>query len=227
MTVQMHLVHDDFSSSKLTSMEKGVEDFLSHRYWPEDNILASLRSDIHSHTTPIAVNAETGKFLSVIVKACGARNILEVGTLFGYSAICMARSLPADGHLDTIELSSFHADSAERWFKEAGVAKKIHIHRGSSDEVLPTLKGPYDLAFLDADKTRYISDGEYAIDLLRPGGVLLADNMIWSGKIANKHATDDATEGVRAFHAFISGHDDLISTVLPVGDGLAVCVKKG
>lgn len=206
-------------------MEPELESYLSHRYWPEDEILAALRRDIAEHTSPIAVNAEAGKLLGVLVRATGASRILEVGTLFGYSAICMARALPSGGRIDTVEMSSFHADSAAMWFRKAGVEKKVTIHRGPSSLVLPKLEGPYDLAFLDGEKTEYVSDAEQALRLLRPGGLLVADNVLWGGRIIDRKDTDPRTDAIRQFHAFIANHDDLLSTVLPVGDGLALAVK--
>ncbi len=207
-------------------MQTEVESYLSHRYWPEDEFLSRLRRDIYTFPGPTEVNAEIGKLLSVLVMATGAKRVLELGTQFGYNAICIARALPSGGHLDTIEASPFHADSAAKWFKETGVSKRVQLFRGTSETVLPTLKGLYDLVFLDGDTSRYFGDGETAVRRLRPGGTLVADNMTWSGKVADKRVNDEKTQDLRAFHAFIACHDDLMSTVLPVGDGLSISVKR-
>ena len=132
-----------------------VEQYLAQRYWVEDDVLRGVCADIAARGPQIQVSAEAGCLLALLVRAAAATRILEVGTLFGYSGIWMARELPAHGHLDTIELEELHADAAEHWFDRSGLADRVTVHRGAGAEVLSTLAGPYDVAFIDADKAGY------------------------------------------------------------------------
>src|ERR1700709_815092 len=160
-----------------------LEHYLSERYWAEDDLLREVRADIAARGPQIQVSAEAGRLLALLVRAAGAKRVLEVGTLFGYSGIWMARELPEGGHLDTIEIVKLHADAAEHWFERAGLADKVTVHRGAGADVLATLEGPYDVAFIDADKTGYPAYARMAFERLRPGGIVIADNMIRRGRI--------------------------------------------
>jgi len=206
-------------------MDDATERYLRERYWEEDDLLRELREDLERRGPAIQVSAATGRLLSTLVSAAGSRRVLEVGTLFGYSGVWIARALPADGLLDTLELSEYHADAAEGWFMRAGLAERVRVHRGPALETLATMEGPYDAVFLDAAKAEYVAYADHAIRLLRPGGVLLADNVIWSGRVADPAETDPDTQGIRRLHDRITGDPGLASTVLPVGDGVSVSVK--
>ncbi len=208
-----------------TGVEETVEQYLASRYWQEDALLAELREDIERSTTPIQVPPETAKLLQLMVLASGARRVVEVGTLFGYSAICMAQAMAPGGRIDTIELSNFHADKAEEWIAKAGFKDVIKVNRGKSRDVLTTLTGSYDLAFLDGEKSEYVNDAELAFELLRPGGVLLADNLIRKGAIVDPEVKDGQIEGIRRFHDYLSQKAGVTATVLPVGDGVGFVVK--
>jgi predicted O-methyltransferase YrrM len=162
-----------------------------------------------------------------MVRATGAVRILEVGTLFGYSGVWMARELPGDGHLDTLELSDVHADAAEAWFAEAGLADRVTVHRGAALDTLARLQGHYDVVFLDAAKTEYVVYAEHAARLLRAGGTMLADNVIWRGRVGDPAVIDDDTEGIRRFHELITGDPRWDSTAVPVGDGVSISVRSG
>ncbi len=202
-----------------------LDSWLAQRYWPEDDLLRALRADLHERGPTIQISPEAGQLLGVLIGATGARRVLEVGTLFGYSAVWMARALPPDGHIDTIELEPLHADAAEHWLREAGVAERVRVHRGRAADVLDTLPGPYDLVFIDADKAGYAAYARAGIERLRPGGLLVADNVLWHGAIADPDDRSPQAEGIRALHDVISGDPNLRSTVVPVGDGLSLSVK--
>jgi caffeoyl-CoA O-methyltransferase len=159
------------------------------------------------------------------VRAAGATRVLEVGTLFGYSGIWMARELPADGHMDTIEIEKMHADAAEHWFERAGLADRVTVHRGAGLDVLATLPGPYDVAFVDADKRTYPEYIRLSLERLRPGGIVIADNAIRRGRITLSGGDADM-EGIRSMHDLLGGDSNLVSTTVPVGDGLAIAVKR-
>ena len=141
-------------STSLPGMD-ALEQYLSERYWSEDDLLREVRADIEQRGPTIQVSAEAGRLLALLVRAAGAKRVLEIGTLFGYSGIWMARELPPGGHMDTIEIEEMHAEAAEHWFERAGLADRVTVHRGAGLDVLATLPGPYDVAFIDADKRTY------------------------------------------------------------------------
>jgi predicted O-methyltransferase YrrM len=203
-----------------------LEQYLAERYWSEDDLLRELRADIAARGPQIQVSAEAGRLLALLVRAAGATRVLEVGTLFGYSGVWMARELPDDGHLDTIEIEQLHADAAEHWFERAGLAGKVTVHRGAGAQVLATLPGPYDVVFIDADKSGYPGYARMAFERMRPGGILIADNMIRRGLVAQPGISED-NDGIRALHDLLGGDSGLVATTVPVGDGLAIAVKRG
>src|SRR3954471_9616256 len=206
---------------------EALQQYLSSRYWTEDDLLLEVKADIAERGPQIQVSAEAGRLLSLLVRAAGARRVLEVGTLFGYSGIWMARELPADGRLDTIEVEALHADAAEHWFERAGLSDRVTVHRGRGVDVLPTLQGPYDMAFIDADKGGYPDYTRMALERLRPGGLIVADNAIRGGRIVETGAGADI-HGIRAMHDMLAGASSgVIATTLPVGDGMAIAVKTG
>jgi predicted O-methyltransferase YrrM len=203
----------------------GLEQYLAERYWAEDDLLRELRADIAARGPQIQVSAEAGRLLAVLVRAAGAKRVLEVGTLFGYSGIWMARELPEGGHLDTVEIVKLHADAAEHWFERAGLADKVTVHRGPGAEVVATLAGPYDVAFIDADKTGYPAYARMALERLRPGGIVIADNAIRGGRITEAGVSAD-NDGIRELHDLLAGDSNLVATTVAVGDGLAIAVKR-
>jgi predicted O-methyltransferase YrrM len=151
--------------------------------------------------------------------------VLEVGTLFGYSGVWIARELPPTGRLDTIEIEAMHADAAEGWFARAGLADRVTVHRGAGVDVLATLPGPYDVAFIDADKAGYPEYARLSLERLRPGGLVIADNAIRRGRITQA-GIDADMDGVREMHDLLGGDNSLVATTVPVGDGLALAVKR-
>jgi predicted O-methyltransferase YrrM len=210
-------------------MDDATADYLRRRYWEEDDLLRDLREDLQRRGPTIQVSAETGRLLAVLIAAAGARRVLEVGTLFGYSGVWIARALPPGGRLETLELSDVHADAAEEWFARAGLADRVTVRRGAALTTLAgltTSDGAFDAMFLDAAKAEYVEYAQHAARLLRPGGLLLADNAIWSGRIADPEATDADTEGIRALLELLSDDPAWDATVLPVGDGVAVAVRR-
>jgi caffeoyl-CoA O-methyltransferase len=202
-----------------------LEQYLSEHYWSEDDLLREVRLDIEQRGPAIQVSAEAGRLLALLVRAAAATRVLEVGTLFGYSGIWMARELAGGGHMDTIEIETLHADAAEHWFERAGLADRVTVHRGAGLDVLPSLPGPYDVAFIDADKKTYPEYARQSLQKLRPGGILIADNAIRSGRVVQA-GLDADMDGTRAMHDLLGGDANLVSTTVPVGDGLAIAVKR-
>jgi predicted O-methyltransferase YrrM len=198
--------------------------WFDHRYWTDDELLADARRRFEQVGPMIEVPAESGALLATLVRATGARRVLEVGTLFGYSAVRMARALPPGGHLDTLELLDAHADFAEGVLRDAGLADTVTVHRGPALESLRALEGPYDLAFVDADKEGYPGYLEECLRLVRSGGVIAFDNVAMAGRVADGSNEEPGVVAMRALHEQIATDDRLHANVLPVGDGIAVCV---
>jgi predicted O-methyltransferase YrrM len=207
--------------------DRRTHEWLTERFWRDDEPLLAARERFAELGGPlIEVPNETGALLATLIRASGARRVLEVGTLFGYSAVWMARALPADGTVDTLELLDAHADQAEQLLRETGLAERVTVHRGSAADTLATLTGPYDLAFIDADKERYPDYLEHALRLVRPGGLIIADNVIWSGRVADPGEHEPGTEALRTYLERARAHPQLDTNVLPVGDGVAVSVRS-
>jgi caffeoyl-CoA O-methyltransferase len=201
-----------------------LERYLSEHYWSEDEVLREVRADIEQRGPQIQVSAEAGRLLALLVRLAGATRVLELGTLFGYSGIWMARELPPGGHLDTVEIDPLHADAAEHWFARAGLADRVTVHRGPGLEVIERLPGPYDAVFIDADKDAYPEYARLSLERLRPGGIVMADNAIRRGRIVQA-GVDDGNDGIRALHDLFAD-PALVATTVPVGDGLALAVKR-
>ena len=200
--------------------------YLGEIYWAEDDLLRAIRADTARRGPSIEVTAEVGRLLAVLVRSCQARRVLEIGTLFGYSGVWMARQLPPGGSLDTIEVSSVHAEAAEHWFTEAGLDELVTVHRGRGLDVLPTLTGPYDLAFIDADKEPYPTYARLALERLRPGGLLVFDNVLRRGSVLDAGGGPEV-QAIRELHTMLGASPHVVATTLQVGDGLAVAVKSG
>ena len=171
----------------------------------------------------IQVGPSEGKLLFLLLRLAGAKNVVEVGTLVGYSAIHMARALPADGHLYSIEFDAKHADVARKNIEAAGLSDRITVVVGAGVDVLPTLEkhGPFDAVFIDADKQNYDRYGQWATKHLRSGGLVLGDNAYLFGELV-----DDSDRGraMRAFHEHVASTCD--SVCLPTPDGLVLGVKR-
>ena len=193
----------------------------------EDEVLETLRYEISRRGLPeIHISAEEGRLLQVLLRAIGARRVLEVGTLGGYSAIWMARALPPEGRLLTLEIDPDRARFAREFAARAGLENVIEVRVGDAAEVLPTLDAgePFDAVFIDADKERYPLYLEGALRLLRPGGLVLGDNAFWSGRVLDEDTEEESTRGMRAFNQRIADHPHLTGTIIPMRDGLAVAV---
>ena len=169
----------------------------------------------------------TARALQLLVGAAGARRVVEVGTLAGYSAIWIARALPEDGELVTIEIDPDHAAVAQRSLEDAGVGELVDVRLGDAVEILGGLgpDGSFDAVFLDADKERYTVYLEEAARLLRRGGLLLADNAFWSGRVLDPDSNEIAAR-LNHFNEVVSSDPRFDATILPVGDGLMVAVRR-
>jgi len=201
---------------------------------PKDDVLdAVLKNNTEQGLPNIGVSEAQGKYLSLLAKSIGAKRILEVGTLGGYSTIWLARALPADGKLVTLELSSHHAKTALDNVKMAGVDTQVTIIIGPAAESLAQLgpEDPFDLVFIDADKPSNVIYFREAKRLLRKGGVIIVDNVVRFGRVADPEYTDNNVEGVRALLKAIQGDEEVEATTIgTVGekgyDGFIYAIKK-
>ena len=168
-----------------------------------------------------------GQFLRMLVAATGAQRVLEIGTFTGFSALMMASGLPSDGELVTLELSAEHAQFARSYIARSEDGGKIRLIEGPALESLKTLRGPFDFAFIDADKTSYPAYTEWAAEHLRVGGVVILDNALLFGEICDQPRGDRAPSilGMRRAHEILARSGRFRATMLPTGEGLAVGVK--
>lgn len=168
-----------------------------------------------------------GRFLSLLSHLVRPKLALEIGTYTGYSALCIAEGLAPDGHLHTIDIFQPVAAVADRYFQNAGHSAHIHQHIAPALEVIPRIKGHFDLVFIDADKSNYIHYLELVIDRLNPGGLIIADNVLWSGKVLERSAAQDSdTQGLAEYARRVNSDSRLESVLLPLRDGLLVSRRK-
>ena len=171
-----------------------------------------------------------GRFLKMIVEMCGARRVLELGSFTGYSGICLASGLPEDGHLDTLEINDELEDLILEGFSRAGLRERISLHIGDCLETLKRFREegrePYDLVFIDANKRDYPEYYELVFDLVRPGGWILADNVLWDGKVAlDPMPQDRQTLGIDNFNRRVASDPRVESVIIPLRDGLNLIHK--
>lgn len=203
-------------------------DFVTKTIAREDAVLREIRETTEAKGLPaISVGADEGRLLHFLASSIGARKIVEVGTLAGYSACWLARSLPEGGMLHTIEYDPKHAKVAKENVELAGLTDKVTVHVGAGSAILPTLEkhGPYDLAFIDADKTGYDAYCERCLTLLRPGGLIAIDNTLWNGSVA-RPAKDADTAALQALNTKLHGDARIDLSLLPIGDGLTLARKR-
>ncbi|MEE9293815.1 MAG: O-methyltransferase [Phycisphaerae bacterium] len=201
--------------------------YLAERTMQEDDFLRELKEAAKCAGMPeIWISPEQASFMQIVLKLMGARAVIEVGTLAGYSTIALARALPADGVLRTIEISGSYADFAEAWIAKSDVAGKVEVCRGQAQQVLPTfVDDSADAAFIDADKVNYPLYLEECLRIVRRGGVIMVDNAFAFGQLFDEHPTDPAVPAVRAFNELMAQHSGLQSIIVPIGDGCWVGVK--
>ena len=184
-------------------------------------------TNIHTVHGRMASGHLQGRLLKMLVKMIRPKNVLEVGTFSGYSAICMAGGLGEDGRLYTFEINDEMEDFTRPWIENSAVASKIHFIIGDANVEAPKLNVVFDMAFIDGDKRTYIETYETVLKLLRPGGFILADNTLWDGHVIDPHYQHDAqTQGIAHFNDFIAQDTRVEKVILPIRDGLTIIRKK-
>ena len=196
---------------------------------PEDSVLADIRERACEAGLPdIHVGKMDGLHLEILTRSINARKIVEIGTLAGYSGVCLARGLTEGGRLYTFEFEPKHAEVAAESFRRAAVSDKVQIIIGPAIENLKKIEGegPFDLVFIDADKRSYPAFFEWAVSNLRRGGVMLADNTFWQGEIVNANANrSPRIKGLQEFNERCAKDSRLRATILPTSDGLTFAVR--
>jgi len=177
------------------------------------------------------ISPEQGQFMALLIELIGARRTLEVGVFTGYSSTVVALSLPADGKLVACDVSDEWTQIARRYWCEAGVESKIELHVRPAQQTLDALiaageAGSFDFAFIDADKTGYDAYYERCLTLLRPGGLIAVDNVLWNGDVANPDNQRESTRAIRALNAKIAADQRVTSSLVPIGDGLYLARKR-
>ncbi|HZY37036.1 MAG TPA: O-methyltransferase [Mucilaginibacter sp.] len=213
---------------------KAVDQYIAKLLGQEDKALRSAVKRIKkAGIPPMSISANQGKFLQVLAKMAGAKKILEIGTCGGYSTIWLARALPADGHLTTLEIDQAYADIARGNIIKAGLDTMVDIKVGKAIALLQAIdeedKGPFDMIFIDADKPPYPEYFEWAVKLSRPGTVIVADNVVREGKILDEKHPDDKVQGVQRLNKMLAGYDKVTATIIQtVGvkdhDGMVIAV---
>jgi predicted O-methyltransferase YrrM len=207
-------------------MDERLERYVLELFATEDASLARIRARHTDANLPaIHISPDEGKLLHVFLHAVGARRVLELGALGGYSGVWMARALPPDGELITVEMDPRHAQIAREAYRDAGVGDRVRVIEGSALDVLPTLTPGFDAVFVDADKAPMAQYFEWGVRLLRRGGLLLGDNAFHASAVVDPTNTTPETEGVRAFNRLAATDPRVVSTIVPIRDGLCVAVK--
>lgn len=211
-----------------------VDRYIADLLAPQDEALLTTIESLDKAGMPQhSVSANQGKLLYTLALLCNARNILEIGTLGGYSSIWLARALPDDGHLLSLEYNSDYAEVARQNIIRAGLESKIEIQVGEAIKLLPQIESelttPFDLIFIDADKPPYTEYFQWAVKLTRPGGLIIADNVIREGKVIDTNSNDEKVLGVQRFNQMLATNSDVTATIVQtIGvkghDGMAIAV---
>ncbi|TVR56390.1 MAG: O-methyltransferase [Gemmatimonadales bacterium] len=211
-------------------MKDAVEGWIEGHFAQEDESLRAIRREMTEGGYPeIQLPPITARTLQLLLRLVGARRVLEVGTLAGYSALWIVRALPPGGTLTTVERSPERAAKARQLLAEAGVGDRVEVVEGEAAAVLAGIAGggPFDALFLDADKEGLPGYLDQAARILAPGGLLLVDNALWKGRVLDPEARDEATEAVRAMARKIAADPGWDGSILPTGDGLLVALRRG
>lgn len=211
-----------------------------------DNVLQYLRAhSVREHPTQVQlreytasmekaamqISPEQGEFMRFMIGVTGARHCLEIGVFTGYSALTVALALPEDGTITAFDVSHEWTNIGRPYWEKAGVASKIELHIEPAVHGLQRLvdngkSGTYDFAFIDADKVNYLKYYDHCVELLSPGGLILIDNVLWSGAVADPAVNDPDTVAIRELNSFVYNDDRTDSCMIPVGDGLMLCRKQ-
>ena len=219
-------------SSRTIVLNDALYEYLLSVSLREPDVLCQLREEtakMPQHN--MQISPEQGQFMALLVELTGARKCLEVGTFTGYSTLSVALALPEDGQIVACDISEEFTSRAKPYWQKAGVAGKIDLRLGPALETLDALiadgeSGAFDFAFIDADKVNYQGYFQRALDLIRRGGLILVDNVLWSGAVVDPARDDEDTEAIRAFNQARAGDPRISLSLVPIGDGLTLARKR-
>ncbi|NJP65492.1 class I SAM-dependent methyltransferase [Streptomyces spiramenti] len=214
-------------------LSDAVQDYVADVSLREPDLLLELREETSQLPLHLMqISPEQGQFLALLVKATGARRTLEIGVFTGYSLLATALALPDDGSVVALDLNEEWATTAMEFCTRAGVADKVDLRIGDARETLagllrePGAPGSFDFVFIDADKEGYASYYEAALKLLRPGGLVVVDNVLWHGAVVDHEAQDSETRALREFNAKLRDDKRVDLSLLPFADGLTFALKR-
>ena len=206
--------------------------YIENLYASEDVVLQQIRERlVNANRWGVNIGATEGKTLQFLMRLARVEKAVEIGTLFGYSAVWMARALPANGHLYTIERDHESARQAKKAFEDAAVTDKVSLCEGEALDCLANLvsKGPFDLVFIDANKSAYVEYLDWAIANVKTGGLIIADNTLLGGHVIHAEKPESLSNrqyhGMREFNTRLANDKEFISVILPTGEGLSVAIK--
>ncbi len=220
-------------SARPTALTEALHDYLLAHGVRESAVMRRLREETARHEMGrMQISAEQGALMALLVQATGARRALEIGVFTGYSALVVADAMGADGRLTALDINAEYTEIARRFWAEAGLAEGIELRLGDARESLAVLRregldGTYDFAFIDADKSGYDIYYEQCLALVRPGGLILIDNTFYMGRIAEPERWQESGAVVDALNKKIRGDERVTVVMLPIGDGLTICRKRG
>lgn len=218
--------------SNKTFISDRLYDYLLTVSLREPAVLQQLRQETATHPmSQMQIAPEQGQLLALLVQLMQAKTILEVGVFTGYSSLAMALALPAEGRLVACDISEEYTATARRYWEQAGVAAKVDLRIAPALATLDRLlaerqSNQFDLAFIDADKSSYPDYYDRAVQLVRPGGLIAIDNVLWSGRVADPAVTDNRTQTIRDFNQTIYQDDRVLPCLLPIADGLTLALKR-
>lgn len=219
-------------TNRSISLTDSLYEYLLSVSLREPDLLRRLREETAAYPNArMQIAPEQGQFMALLVRLIGARRCLEVGVFTGYSSLAVALALPQDGRIVACDVSEEWTGVARRYWAVAGVAHKIDLRLAPALETMQGLlsdgeAGGFDFVFLDADKENYLRYYEIALELVRPGGLIVADNTLWSGRVADPTNTEAATVALRRFNERLLADDRVDLSVVPIGDGLTLALKR-
>ncbi|TAE58640.1 MAG: SAM-dependent methyltransferase [Nostocales cyanobacterium] len=217
---------------KTIGLEQNLYEYLLSVSLREPEILTQLRQETAQLPGAIMqISPEQGQFMTLLVKLIGAKKTLDIGVFTGYSSLIVALALPGDGKVIACDINQDSTNIAKRYWQQAGVAEKIDLRIAPALETLDQLladgeAGSFDFAFIDADKGNYENYYERSLQLIRPGGLIAIDNVLWSGKVADPENQDKQTEKIRAFNQKLHQDQRITLSLVPIADGLTLAVKN-
>ena len=219
-------------SSSVLPYSIELRNYLWEKGLDENPVLKRLREETENHPFALMqICPEQGALMANLVRLISAKKAIEVGTFTGYSALAVALALPEDGYLLACDISEEFTSIGKPYWEEAGVSENIDLQRAPAIETLKSKiedgeSNTYDFAFIDADKINYLNYYELCLDLIRPGGVIAIDNVLWGGSVIDSARTDDDTKAIREINDFIVSDKRVNISMIPVGDGVTLAVKK-